>query len=237
MTLASFQAVTLRFGSRVVLDHIEWEVPDGTAMIVLHGPSGIGKTMLLHLMSGLQHPSAGTVTTLGVRVSHDARAARELRRKEIAHVFQDYRLLPDLSALENVAVPLWLAGERGAEASKAAMKVLDDVGLAERARQRSAQLSGGEQQRVAIARALVAGPRLILADEPTANLDDSSARAVVDLLGTLATTQRVVIVASHDPRVMDNAGTIFEIQKGGQPIKNKRNRNVAAIVNWTESAS
>jgi ABC-type lipoprotein export system ATPase subunit len=165
--------------------------------IALVGPSGSGKSTLLHLLAGLDQPTVGTVTW-------PALAARpaELRAGTIGLVFQGPSLLPDLDVIENVAFPLLLAGEPGASATARAAAMLGDLGLAELSGQLPEELSGGQAQRVAVARALVGQPRLVLADEPTGQLDHESAAVVVELLiRTASATGCGLVISTHDPVV------------------------------------
>lgn len=206
-------SVTYRRGREVLAD-VSWEAPAHPGLVVLAGPSGSGKTTILHLLTGMIRPSQGSVETLGLEVtSAPRRELRLLRRDRIGHVFQDFRLVPELTAVENVALPLWLQGIPGASAHTRALSVLTDLELAWAADRRPGQLSGGEQQRIALARALVTQPQLILADEPTANLDDASAAVVAAQLRSVVNEQRAVIVATHDRRLWDSGDLVFSVSK------------------------
>jgi putative ABC transport system ATP-binding protein len=167
--------------------------------VAIMGPSGSGKTTLLNLLAGLDRPTAGEVLVDGTRMSAlDPEAATAFRRRHIGFIFQFFNLLPTMSARENVALPMLADRRPRREIHRRTAEVLDAVGLAHRADHRPEELSGGEQQRVAIARALVLRPRLLLADEPTGNLDSASGRAVLELLRTAATRDRLAIVlVSH----------------------------------------
>jgi putative ABC transport system ATP-binding protein len=202
--------------SRPLLRSVRW-VPDfGDGPVLLRGRSGSGKTTVLHLVSGLVQARAGSVTTLGLNMTTAAdRDRRGLRATSIGHVYQDFRLLPELTAGENVALPLWLRHESPDAAREPARRALDTVDLAWAVNRRPEQLSGGEQQRVALARALVAGPQIVLADEPTANLDDESAATVVALLGSVAASGVAVIVATHDARFAASSRRVFELTASG----------------------
>lgn len=170
-------------------------------LLAITGPSGCGKSTLLHLFAGLDTPDAGAVRVDGTdwtSLSPEARAA--LRGTTIGFVFQFHHLLPELTAEENVALPLFLAGRSEADGRKEALEVLDRVGLSARASALPRTLSGGERQRVAIARAVVRRPRILLCDEPTGSLDAAHATAVFDLLTTVAKERAgAAIVVTHDP--------------------------------------
>lgn len=180
-----------------VLRNVDLDIAAGTR-VAIAGPSGSGKTSLLLLLSGLERPGSGTIEVDGLELTtQDADALADLRRDRVGIVFQSFHLLPSLSALDNVAVPLQMAGQGDARAR--AQDMLNRVGLSERIRHYPSQLSGGEQQRVAIARALVHQPKLLLADEPTGNLDDQSAQAVRDLLFELNREfGSTLVLVTHD---------------------------------------
>jgi ABC-type lipoprotein export system ATPase subunit len=184
-----------------VLDGLTTSFPAGRLTAVI-GPSGSGKTTLLHLLAGLDDPTAGEVELLGTALGALDRAARaRLRREQVALVGQDPALVPFLSARENVELALALRRRPGA-----AVDALGAVGLAERAEQRVSRLSAGERQRVAIASALAAAPALLLADEPTARLDEANALAIASLFARLAhETGAAVVCATHDPLVVQQA--------------------------------
>ncbi|MEO5341422.1 MAG: ABC transporter ATP-binding protein [Magnetococcus sp. MYC-9] len=173
--------------------------------VALLGPSGSGKSTLLALLAGVERPSQGQIQVNGVLLNplSTDKLAR-FRRHHLGIVFQDFHLLPTLTAWENVALPLDLAGTP--ESRPRAMALLEQVGLAHRSRHRPGELSGGEQQRVAIARAFVGHPALILADEPTGNLDQDTSRQVIDLLFSLAQQWGTTLfLVTHDPQLADRA--------------------------------
>ncbi len=185
--------------------------------VAVMGPSGCGKSTLLHLMGGLDWPTSGRVFLDGHDLSKlDDTRLTELRRQKIGFVFQFYNLIPVLGAAENAALPLVLDGVRPAEANRRAIQWLERVGLDDRYANRPDQLSGGQQQRVAIARALVAEPALILADEPTGNLDSRSSDEIASLLRKVTDDWgRTVMMVTHDPRIAAYADRIIFLKDGG----------------------
>jgi putative ABC transport system ATP-binding protein len=190
-------------------------VPAGDFAAIL-GPSGSGKSTLMHLLGGLDRPTTGTLLLAGrdvAKLSQPELAA--LRNRTIGFVFQAFHLLPRTSAVDNVALPLVYAGVRAGERRRRAAAVLERVGLAHRLRHRPNQLSGGEQQRVAIARALVTGPSLLLADEPTGNLDTTTGAEVLALLETLNQESGVaVVLVTHDHEVAARAHRQIRMRDG-----------------------
>ena len=182
---------------------VDFELAGGE-WVSLAGPSGSGKSTLLHVIGGLDRPNAGTVTVDGVDVTSLSEAElSDLRLRKIGFVFQAYNLIPVLSALENVEFIMQLQGVPGAERHRRALEALDSLGLADLAGRRPGEMSGGQQQRVAIARAIVTNPVLLLADEPSANLDTATTRELLDLLKALNSDRGVTILtATHDPMVM-----------------------------------
>lgn len=212
-----FSSVSLVLGdgaTRVdVLRDISFSVADGEAVAIV-GPSGSGKTSLLALIAGLDRPTSGAISVGG----HDLSALGEdamarFRGANIGIVFQNFHLVPTMTALENVAAPLELAGRRDARAI--AQDRLAEVGLGERLSHYPAQLSGGEQQRVAIARALSRDPGLLIADEPTGNLDETTGAKIVDLLFALrADTRRTLVLVTHDPALAERCDRILHLRSG-----------------------
>jgi putative ABC transport system ATP-binding protein len=218
-TAVACTGVTKFFGTgdtRVqVLRGVDVEVAAGE-ITRLVGPSGCGKTTLISIVAGLLEPSAGDVRIFDRRLGDlrgDALVA--FRAETIGFVFQQYNLLPSLTAAENASLPLLVQGMRRAAAVHAAREMLEAVGLGAKADSRPAQLSGGQQQRVAIARALVHRPRLLVCDEPTAALDAESGRTVMELLRRVSVdADRAVIVVTHDSRVYGYGDRIIEMDDG-----------------------
>ncbi|MGH2429835.1 MAG: ABC transporter ATP-binding protein [Candidatus Limnocylindria bacterium] len=185
-------------------------------LVAIRGRSGSGKTTLLNLLGGLDRPTSGSVAVDGQEVS--AMSEEQLvhfRRHDVAFIFQAFGLVPILSAAENVEVPLRLVGARSRDRDDRVFELLDLVGLGERAAHRPHELSGGEQQRVAIARALANRPKLLLADEPTGQLDSHTGHAIMVLLRSVVRGEGVTaVVATHDPAMLDIADRILEIRDG-----------------------
>ena len=183
------------------LDGIDLDIESGTFTVVM-GPSGSGKSTLLYLLGGLDRATSGEISIEGERLDQmDENALALFRRRFMGFIFQSFNLVSSMSALENVAFPMQFAGVSSRQRRDTAGNLLNQVGLSDRADHRPSELSGGQQQRVAIARALVNDPRLILADEPTGNLDTSSGSAVMHVLSDLHHSGRTVLVVTHDPRM------------------------------------
>jgi putative ABC transport system ATP-binding protein len=210
-----------------VLRGIDLQVEAGTSLAIV-GPSGSGKSSLLAVMAGLEPPTSGAVRVDGVDVTAlDENARADWRRQNLGILFQSFHLIPTLTAMENVAVPLELAGRRDAEALARAS--LERVGLGQRLHHRPTQLSGGEQQRVALARALVARPRLVLADEPTGNLDGQTAHEVADLLFALPRESGATLVLiTHDPGLAGRCDRQVRMQAGQIVAMDAGRRGAAA---------
>ncbi|HET6596576.1 MAG TPA: ABC transporter ATP-binding protein [Anaerolineales bacterium] len=182
----------------------------------LVGPSGSGKTTLLQLIGLLDQPTMGSVSINGTNATHLNRNQRaDLRRNAIGFVFQFFALIPTLTAYENIEMPLLLNGMKAADRKQRVNEMLEAVGLSDRAHHRPDQLSGGQQQRVAVARALATNPKLILADEPTANLDTENGKQIMDIMQRLNQETGVTFVfATHDPRVIGYAKRVVTLQDG-----------------------
>ncbi|OGK94511.1 MAG: ABC transporter [Candidatus Rokubacteria bacterium GWF2_70_14] len=216
-TMISIAGLSMRLSSGGrpvnVLSDISLEVA-ARQFLAIAGPSGSGKSTLLGLIAGLDRPTAGRITVGGVevtRLGEDALA--RFRLNTIGYIFQSFHLIPTLTALENVAVPLELAGER--DALGAAQRLLAEVGLAERARHYPVQLSGGEQQRVAVARAVSRRPPVLLADEPTGNLDSATGKQIIDLLLALnRNLGSTLILVTHDAALAAHADRLVLLRDG-----------------------
>jgi len=183
---------------------------------VLRGPSGSGKTTLLSILGGLDAPTAGSVWYGEQELTSLSEAGLiEARRTKLGYVFQNFGLIPVLSAAENVELPLRIQGVDAAARASRVAEVLELVGLGGQAAQRPYELSGGQQQRVGIARALVGRPTILLADEPTGQLDSGTAETMMDLIGSLVASQGVAaVVSTHDPLLMQRADNVVEIHDG-----------------------
>ena len=207
-------------GSIRVLDDLELEIGAGEHIALL-GRSGSGKSTLLNLLGGIDRPDAGDITVGGAVISRLSEHERTLaRRRHVGYIYQAFNLIPTLTALENAALPLELNGSTSAAAATQAAEILERVGLGERLEAFPDQLSGGEQQRVAIARALVHRPALILADEPTGNLDAQTGARVLDLLYGLASDrEQAMLIVTHSRAVAERAGRLTALIEGRlQPV-------------------
>ena len=215
--MISVRSLSMRLtsGGRAVevLTDVSLEVPAGQ-FLAIAGPSGSGKSTLLGLIAGLDQPTAGQIEVAGVDVTAlDEDGLARFRRDHVGYVFQSFHLLPTLTAQENVAVPLELAGDAGAAARAAAL--LAEVGLAERAHHYPVQLSGGEQQRVAVARAMARRPALLLADEPTGNLDSATGKQIIELLvGMNRRLGATLVLVTHDTALAAHADRVVTLRDG-----------------------
>jgi putative ABC transport system ATP-binding protein len=208
---------TYRMGGEVVraLDGVDLVVERGS-MVAIMGRSGSGKSTLLNILGGLDRPDEGQVVLDGVDITRlNGRALTRVRREKLGFVFQQFNLIPTLTALENVELPMRYARVPPGQRRQRALEALARVGLAHRAHHRPSQLSGGEQQRVAIARALVMRPALVLADEPTGELDSQTAAQVIELMEALnRELGQTFLIVTHDPGLARHCGRIIRMQDG-----------------------
>jgi ABC-type lipoprotein export system ATPase subunit len=214
-TVASIRGLVKAFGAgrsrRVVLAGVDLDLTAGEMVAVL-GRSGSGKSTLLHLLGGLVRPDGGVIDVAGVRVDRcSERELTDLRRHRVGFVFQFFHLLPELSGADNVLLPARLAGDGGAARDRA-RRLIERLGVGEASTRLPGVLSGGEQQRLAVARALVNDPLLILADEPTGNLDDESGHEVLTLLRSLADEGRAVLLVTHEHEAAALADRVLHLR-------------------------
>jgi ABC-type lipoprotein export system ATPase subunit len=196
------------------VDNVDLDVAAGETVAVM-GPSGCGKSTLLHLLGGLDRPSAGRLWLAGERIDEmSERGMAALRRDAVGFVFQAFHLMDELTSVENIELPALLAGRSPRAARRRALELLDQVGLADRARHLPSQLSGGQRQRVAIARALTNGPLVVLADEPTGNLDSEATLDVLRLFETLHEAGQTVVIVTHDSRIAATADRLISMRDG-----------------------
>jgi putative ABC transport system ATP-binding protein len=196
------------------VDDVDLDVPEGQTLAVM-GPSGCGKSSLLHLLGGLERPTAGEIWLAGRRIDTlSERALAKLRRRSVGFVFQAFHLVEELTAAENVELPALLAGRPWREARRRARVLLDRVGLADRARHLPSELSGGQRQRVAIARALANDPLVVLADEPTGNLDSAATFDVLRIFAELRSAGQTLVIVTHDERVAATADRLVQMRDG-----------------------
>jgi putative ABC transport system ATP-binding protein len=198
-----------------VLNGISLQVPEGE-FVALMGPSGSGKTTLLNLIAGIDRPTSGQVWVAGTDVARLSESdLAKWRSRNVGFIFQFYNLIPVLSAVENVELPLLLTSLNKKERRDRALTALKVVGLADRSSHYPRQLSGGQEQRVAIARAIVADPKVLVADEPTGDLDSKSAEEILALMETLNSEfKKTIVMVTHDPRAADRAHTQHHLEKG-----------------------
>jgi putative ABC transport system ATP-binding protein len=198
-----------------VLDGLSLSIPEGE-FVALMGPSGSGKTTLLNLIGGIDQPTSGDITVAGTVISRlQGAALAKWRSTSIGFIFQLYNLMPVLTALQNVELPLLLHKMSGAERKKRAKFALDLVGLGDRLDHYPRQLSGGQEQRVAIARAVVSDPKVLLADEPTGDLDRKSGEEILQLLERLNSEfKKTIVMVTHDPHAAERAHRMVHLDKG-----------------------
>jgi putative ABC transport system ATP-binding protein len=236
MNVVETENLTRVYGSGeaqvTALDHVSLHVDTGEFVAVM-GPSGCGKSTLLHLVGGLDRPSEGLVKIDGQDLSTlDDDSLTDLRRQRIGFIFQFFNLIPTLTALDNTALPLVLGGMKPAEAQAHAAEWLIKLEVADRRTHRPEELSGGQRQRVAIARALVTEPSLILADEPTGNLDSQAAEDFADLLREAVDRWgRSILLVTHDARISSYAGRVLRMKDGRiiEETQNAKNSKKVAV--------
>ncbi|HZR53468.1 MAG TPA: ABC transporter ATP-binding protein [Streptosporangiaceae bacterium] len=217
--MVAVDGVTKTYGSGRAASHalrgVTFSIAPGQ-LVALRGRSGSGKTTLLNIVGGLDRADSGTVHVAGRDVTAMSDGDRmKLRRTRVAYIFQSFGLIPILSAAENVGVPLRIAGMAPKKREERVKLMLDIVGLGDHAKQRPGELSGGQQQRVAIARALAGSPELLLADEPTGQLDSETAKQIMRLLRTVVQSEGVTaLVATHDPNLIEIASSVLILEDG-----------------------
>jgi len=214
MSIISFSHVAKRYpGDVTALSDVSMEVAEGE-LLYLAGPSGAGKSTMLKLIAGIERPSAGVLLVSGQDMRKLNRATLPYLRRKLGLILQQHQLLRDRSVLQNVMLPLLVSGSSAKEAEQRARVALDRVGLGDKAALLPQALSGGEQQRVSIARAIVHRPRIILADEPTANLDRASGKLVIDMLQAFNSAGATCIISTHDERLLQNADRVVQLDRG-----------------------
>jgi len=214
MSIISFSHVTKKYpGDVVALADLTLSINEGE-LVFLTGPSGAGKSTLLKLVAGIERPTGGVLLVSGQDMRKLNRTTLPFLRRKLGLILQQHRLLQDRNVLDNVMLPLVVTGASLQESRQRAMVALERVGLDTKALATPMSLSGGEQQRVSIARAIVHKPRIILADEPTANLDRASAKGVIDMLHTFHSAGVTCIISTHDERLLQGADRVFELARG-----------------------
>jgi putative ABC transport system ATP-binding protein len=208
------KSFSLAGGTIEVIKNLSLDLPKGE-WLALTGPSGCGKTTLLHILAGLDRPTSGDILLDGQNIAKmSSSALTKLRKQRIGFVFQSYMLFPELSALENAALPALQWGVNRNDVYQNAKKWLETFGLASRLNHRPRELSGGEQQRVAIARSLINNPDIILADEPTGNLDAKAAQGIIDILQHVRSGKaKTLIMVTHDLNLAKQANRVIELKK------------------------
>ncbi len=209
-----YKSFSLAGGTIEVIKNLSLDLPKGE-WLALTGPSGCGKTTLLHILAGLDRPTSGDILLDGQNIAKmSSSALTKLRKQRIGFVFQSYMLFPELSALENAALPALQWGVNRNDVYQNAKKWLETFGLASRLNHRPRELSGGEQQRVAIARSLINNPDIILADEPTGNLDAKAAQGIIDILQHVRSGKaKTLIMVTHDLNLAKQANRVIELKK------------------------
>jgi putative ABC transport system ATP-binding protein len=214
--MLKIDAIARSFNGRVALSPTSLQLRAGEYVAIV-GESGVGKSTLLNLVAGLDRPDQGSIQLDGEELSGlNEKALTQWRRDKLGFIFQAFHILPHLTLLQNVLLPLWLQGKAGAAAEQSALQMLEAVGLAERAASWPRELSGGEMQRVAIARALVHKPRLVLADEPTGNLDPANAARILNLLATsIRAAGAIGILVTHSQEAASTADRVLRLSAAG----------------------
>ncbi len=222
-TMLQATGLVKSYSGLTVVNDVSLTVNNGEVISII-GPSGAGKSTLLHLLGALDKPDTGTVTIDGTEISRLApKRQAAFRNKHIGFVFQFHHLLPEFSALENVSIPLWIAGAGQKAAAQQARQMLETVGLAHRIDNKPSELSGGEQQRVAIARALVNKPSIVMADEPTGNLDSNNAHAIHELFLSLRSgLKQTFIMITHNEELAAMTDRTL-IMRDGRIVEERRN--------------
>ena len=227
--MIKLEGITKSFGSLQVLKGIDLEINKGEIVSIV-GPSGAGKTTLLQIMGTLDEPDAGNVQIDGTVVSRmKEKELSAFRNKNIGFVFQFHQLLPEFTALENVMIPAFIAGVSSKEANEHAIRILDFMGLAERASHKPNELSGGEKQRVAVARALINDPAVILADEATGNLDSRTSFEILVLFQKLHAEGRTIIFVTHNPELAQYSSRNIRL-RDGHVIEDTINAHVLSAI-------
>ena len=228
MSIISFSRVTKKYpGDVVALSDLTLSVNEGE-LVFLTGPSGAGKSTLLKLIAGIERPTGGVLLVSGQDMRKLNRTTLPFLRRKLGLILQQHRLLHERSVLDNVMLPLIVTGASTQESRQRAMLALERVGLESKAGAAPLSLSGGEQQRVSIARAIVHKPRIILADEPTANLDRASAKSVMNMLQTFNTAGVTCIISTHDERLLHGADRVFELSRGKVAAMHESGNKVGA---------
>lgn len=212
--MIEFNNVTKQYGNHAAaLTGVSLSVAAGE-MIYLAGPSGAGKSTLLKLIAAIERPSSGSVEVNGQSIGQMKSSGLPFLRRSLGLILQQQRLLDDRSVLANVMLPMLVSGASSSDAAQRAMAALEKVGLEDKAQALPMSLSGGEQQRVSIARAIVNRPKIILADEPTANLDRFSAKRIIDALQAFNAAGVTCVISTHDDQLLDNAGRVVYLAQG-----------------------
>lgn len=222
MPMLSADNLYKKYSSLTVVRDVSLRVEEGE-MLAIIGPSGAGKSTLLHLLGALDKPDQGSVRIRDTNIfTLPSRRQAQFRNTQLGFVFQFHHLLPEFSALENVAIPLWIAGKGRKEGMKAAAEMLDRVGLSERLENKPSELSGGEQQRVAIARALINNPAILMADEPTGNLDTANAQGIHELFLQLRRElKQTIILITHNEELAARTDRTL-VMRDGQIVEERR---------------